>query len=283
MIATLFVACVMDRTGQSAPATLQKAVVEHDRRLMELEAVSEDQSRRVGQLEEVTRARGADDILKLETMEQLRQEVARSRGDLEVLRHDYDTFESSGLGFQTDSDWRMRYLDVRIGSLEKSLGLKAPPPPSKDGEPVAEVDPVVPPPDAAGTPPLPDLPVAATADDAFALTAAALTEGKNAVARAIMKRFIDENPKHDRVAEAHYRIAEAFQNEDDHKNAATAFDVVVKNHAESTWAPWSMLRQGECFAALGKPDVAKIFWEDVVKKYPKSKAAKEAKEHLAGR
>jgi TolA-binding protein len=41
-----------------------------------------------------------------------------------------------------------------------------------------------------------------------------------------------------------------------------------------------MLRQGECFAAMGKTKEAKLFWADVVAKYPKSKAAKEAKELL---
>ncbi|MEY3210155.1 MAG: hypothetical protein RIT28_636 [Pseudomonadota bacterium] len=38
-----------------------------------------------------------------------------------------------------------------------------------------------------------------------------------------------------------------------------------------------MVRQGECFKAMGNNDAAKLFWEDVVAKYPKSKAAKEAK------
>ena len=50
--------------------------------------------------------------------------------------------------------------------------------------------------------------------------------------------------------------------------------------SSSTWAPWSMLRQGECFESMGKKDEAKLFWQDVVRKYPKSKAAKEAKGRL---
>jgi hypothetical protein len=37
-------------------------------------------------------------------MEQLRQEVARVRGDFEVLQHDYSTYEAAGIGFQQDTD-----------------------------------------------------------------------------------------------------------------------------------------------------------------------------------
>jgi TolA-binding protein len=56
--------------------------------------------------------------------------------------------------------------------------------------------------------------------------------------------------------------------------------VVVDKAPNSTWAPWSVLRQGECFDAIGDHDGAKVFYGDVVRLYPKSKAAKEAKGHL---
>jgi TolA-binding protein len=41
-----------------------------------------------------------------------------------------------------------------------------------------------------------------------------------------------------------------------------------------------MLRQGECFEALGRKDDAKLFYEDVIARYPKSKAAKDARTRL---
>jgi TolA-binding protein len=79
------------------------------------------------------------------------------------------------------------------------------------------------------------------------------------------------------VPEALYRIAESYQNEAALPEAVAAFQAVIDQFGESTWAPWSMLRQGECFATLGKKSEARLFWEDVIRKYPKSKAAKEAK------
>lgn len=272
----LLLGCVLDRTGQSSTDQIQKALADHQRRLAELEAVSEDISRRVGQLEEVTRARGQDEILKMETMEQLRQEVATIRGEFEVLQHDYRTYEQAGLGFQQDSDWRQGYTEARIQAIERALGLKAPPPPPKEGEAAPATAPPEGPPVAEAEPEL----VLDTPDAYFQLITQHLQAGNGGAARAVARRFITDNPKHERVAEAYYRVAESYQNESAYADAAAAFQDVVDKYPQSTWAPWSMLRQGECFDALGRKDAAKLFWQDVVAKYPKSKAAKEAKAHL---
>jgi tol-pal system protein YbgF len=276
-LAPLLLACVLDRTGQSATDTMRRELADHGRRVRELEVVSEDMSRRVGQMEEVTRARGQEEILKMETMEQLRQEVARIRGDFEVLQHEYGTYEQAGIGYQQDSDYRMSYVESRIGQLEKSLGVKVPPPPARDPSTGGIV---APPPPPTGPPVVPEPPVASTPEEVFALIGKHLEEGNGGVARAIAKRFIQDNPTSDRVAEAHYRVAESWQNEADYKAAAAAFLVVSDKYPQSTWAPWSVLRIGECFAALGDKDNAKLFWTDVIQRYPKSKAAKEAKTQL---
>jgi tol-pal system protein YbgF len=293
ILALLLSACVLDRTGQSATDQMHRELADHDRRVQELEVVSEDMSRRVGQMEEVTRARGQEEILKMETMEQLRQEVARIRGDFEVLQHEYGTYEQAGIGYQQDSEYRMIYLESRVGGLEKSLGMKTPAPPARDPstgailatpEAPANTGAVA---DANANPPAPDASAGAadaggpkTPEEFFTLIEKSIAEGNGGVARAIAKRFITENPKDARVPEAQYRVAESWQNEADYKSAAAAFQVVVDKYPDSTWAPWSMLRQGECFDALGRKEDAKLFWSDVVQKYPKSKAAKEAKSHL---
>ena len=271
--------CVLNRTGQSATDQMQKMLSDHDRRVAELEAVSEDVSRRVGQIEEVTRARGQEEILKMETMEQLRQEVARLRGDVETLQHDYDTTSNAGIGFQQDADWRLTYTEQRIVGLERSLGVKAPPPPARDGSVAAP--PTTSPTDAATAAPETAVVIEAkTPDEYFALLTQNLSEGKGAAARAVARRFIDENPKSDRLPEAYYRIAESYQNEAAYADAAAAFQLVVDRYGTSTWAPWAMLRQGECFDALGQKENAKLFWQETIHKYPKSKAATEAKGHI---
>lgn len=282
----LLVACVIDRTGQSATHAYEQQLADHGTRIREQESVAEDVGRRIGQLEEVTRARGQEEILKMETMEQLRGEVANMRGDLELLGRDYKDYENSSLGFQTDVDGRLLYLETRVANLEKAVGIKPPPmvtavatttTPAPTSEPGVT--------SATGTDASTTTSTAApaqTPDEYFGLITQHLQEGSNEAARVVAERFIAENPKHDRVAEAWYRISESYQNGGDFKNAATSFQVVVEKYPTSTWAPWSMLRQGECFEGLGKADVAKTFYCDVIRVYPKSKAAKEAKPKCGG-
>ena len=284
MLLTLLLACVLDRTGQSATDQMHRELADHGRRLRELESISEDMSRRVGQLEEVTRARGQEEILKMETMEQLRQEVARVRGDFEVLQHEYGTFEQAGIGFQSSTGYQMSYIEARVAQMEKSLGLKAPPPPERDpstGAMVAANPAVATAPggaDAAAALPADEGPK--TTEEFFALIEKNLAEGNGGVARAVAKRFVDANPKSDRVPEAYYRIAESWQNEANYRDAAASFMVVADKFPQSSWAPWSTLRIGECFAALGDKPNARLFYQDVIDKFPKSKAAKEAKSQL---
>ena len=95
LLPLLLIACVLDRTGQSATSRYDKDLAEHQSRIRDLESLGEDVGRRVAQLEEVTRARGQEDILEMETVEELRGEVAKMRGEFEILDHDYRTFETA--------------------------------------------------------------------------------------------------------------------------------------------------------------------------------------------
>ena len=275
--------CVLDRTGQSASGLYGKQLTEHATRIRDLESLSEDVGRRVAQLEEVTRARGQEDILKMETVEQLRDEVARMRGEIEQLDHDYRTYETAALGMQGDVDGRLLFAETRVAALEKSLGLRPPPNPAVPtavatvvATPTNPVDPTL---VGPADPPVdvPADPGPSTPAAFFGLITQHLESGNGPTARAVAERFIAENPKSDRVGEAHYRIAESYQNEANFKGAALAFQSVIDTAPTSTWAAWALLRQGECFDGLGRAAEAKSFYCDVVKKYPKSKAAKEAK------
>ncbi len=262
MIVALLLACVIDRTGQSATHRMQAELAEHGVRVKSLETDTTALARRVGALEELTRARGQDEILKMETMEQVRQEVANLRGAFEVLEHTSGEASRSGAGFQQDTVTRLDATESRIAALEASLGVKATP----------SMNPTTP----ATEPP----PSWSTPEEAIALIEAALRDGKGGAARAVGKAFLAKNPKHARAAEVSYRVAESHQNEGAYKDAAAAFLVVVDGWPQTNWAALSLLRQGECFEAMGRKADAKLFYEDVIARYPKSKAAKDAKARL---
>ncbi|MEN9785689.1 MAG: hypothetical protein RLZZ299_953 [Pseudomonadota bacterium] len=264
MFVGMLLACVIDRTGASATHLL----AEHTRAIAALQADAAGLAKRVGTLEEVTRARGQDAILRMETMEQLRQEVANVRGDLEVLQKGVHDAGLSDRGFQEDTVARLAAAEARVATLEATLGVGAAPPSTAPRTPA----------EASGG--------SAPAKDPDAVVDAiekALGDDKPGVARTLAKAFLAEHPKHARAAEVQYRLAESHDNEKDYKVAAAAYQVVVDAYPGSTWAGWALLRQGECFDSLKRPEDAAFFYEDVVKRFPKHKAAKEAKAKLQAR
>lgn len=299
LVALSAAGCVLDRTGQSATEAYRRELLVQASRLDNLDNLMDRADARLSQLEEVTRARGQEEILKMESMDQVRQEVSRLRGDLEVLSHNVDQSGTTSRSSAEDAQFRLAWLELRADQVEKSLGLKAPPPPKKDVEGAAAVE------GAAGAlgvaegaagaaagggaegglltegvtaPPVEELP--ADADGLMKLAEEHLAAGRSPAAEAVLNRFLKEFPDNARVPEAKYRLAEAAFNAKDYTGAVLRFQAVIDQHRDSAWAPWAMLRQGECFDAQGQSANAKLFYEDVIRLYPKAKAAKEAKQKL---
>lgn len=274
MLAALLLACVIDRMGQSGTSQL----AQHAKQIVLLQTDIAGIARRVGQLEEITRARGQDEILKLETMEQIRQEVANLRGDVEVLQRGFADSSTAGQGFQEDTVARLAAAEARLVALEASLGVAVPgvgPVTPPAGSTTASPNPA---PNGTGTPPPAAVPL--TVEETFDRIDAALAEGTPAAARALAKAFLKENPTHARAAEAAFRVGQSLHDEKDFKGAAATFMGVVDAYPDSPWAPAALLRQGDCFEGMGRKEDSRIFYEDVILRYPKSKAAKTAKSRL---
>jgi tol-pal system protein YbgF len=281
----LLLACVLDRTGQSASEAMRREVALHGARLSNVEAELQEAERRVAQLEELQRDRGQQEIQKMETVDELRSEVARLRGDVETLLHDSTASGQSVSKLLEDTEFRVAWLETRAAQLEKSLGVKPPPPPERpdqgsgsgsgavaegsgsgSGADVASADAGVTDPDAM-----------------MKLAEEHLAGGREKAAEAVLQRFIKDNPQSPKLAEAKYRFAEAAFNAKDYKAAVLRFQDVIDAHKSSVWASWAMLRQGECFEVQGQKENAKLFYEDVMRLWPKSSAAKEAKQKLGNK
>lgn len=290
MLLVLGIACVLDRTGQSGTDAIRRELILHDQQISTLETDATDATRRLVQVEEVTRTLGQDQLDRLETLESIRQEVASLRGDVDVLVHETDVRNEAADGFQVDTDARLRVLEARVQNLERTLGVKPPDTSAitagtgtagtastagTTGTATASTNPT------ASTTEATTSAAPSTPDEFFALIETNLQDGNNTAARSVAQRFLQDNPTHNRAPEAQYRIAESFQNEKKYKEAAASYQVVVDKYKDSSWAPWAMLRQGECFDSLGRRDAAELFWNDLIRLYPKSKAAKEAKTYLS--
>ncbi|HJN77962.1 MAG TPA: tetratricopeptide repeat protein [Myxococcota bacterium] len=273
----LLSACVLDRTGQSATAAYERELALASARADTLESSTSEVERRVGQLEEVMRYKGQQEAVRLENLEQVTDEVRRIRGKIETLEYDAGVTAQERAVLDDDVAFRLEYLELRVASLEKQLGLEPPPPPidgaatdlRDDGEVVLvdSEDPV-------------EVEFPAGAEELLAEAEAHLVGGRPKIARVMIEKFLRDYPEHEKATEARYRYAETHFNEEDYPRAILLFEEVVTSDPKSPWAPWAMVRQGECFQRMGQDAEATLFWQDVIARYPKTQAAKDAKELL---
>lgn len=248
-------------------------------RVAQLEAEVTTAEQRVQQMEEAMRAQGANEVTRLETIEEVNAEVGRIRGDIEVLRYEVTDLKKTVDEMILDGDARMLYLESRVAQLEGFLGIEPPPPPTRPIEPLPGV---VPEPGVAPEPGLPtDEPIPSTLDGKLELAMEHMAAGRNGVARAILLKAQTEHPGEPKLDEVQYRIAETWFNEEDWRRAISDFNTVIEGWPKGPWAPWAMLAQGDSFKEWGQPDNARLFYEEVVRVYPRSEAAKEAKKLLA--
>lgn len=274
MTLLLLLACVLDRTGQSATAAYERELALQTTRAQALEQEAVTLQARVDQLEEINRYRGRQEAAKQENLDQIRADVARLRGAVEESEHNEALAAEDRAALDADVQFRLEYLELRVSELEDTLGLDTPEPPSdapdtqvqNNGEVVLTDQ---------GPPQEVELPQGP--EELLAGAEAHLTEGRPKVARVLLQKLLDDHSTHERVPEARYRLAETYFNEGNYQRAILAFEEVVSLHPDSKWAPWAMIRQGECFELLGQRAEAELFWSDVIDRYPKSKAAGDAK------
>ena len=278
--------CVLDRTGQSATEVYRREVALQSARVANIEKQFDGVDSRVAQIEELNRTRGQDEILKLETLEEVRAEVARMRGEVEVLAHDFGQSGGDARTQHEDAAFRLIWLEQRADELEKSMGLSTPPPPAREslvspdeGTSAEDPNPGLATRDAAKKQGSSDEGVT-DPDAMLKLAEEHLAAGREPAAEAVLGRFLTAHPKHERAAEAKYRRAEAAFNAKNYPASVLRFQEVIDGHKKSIWAPWAMLRQGEAFEEQGQKPNAQLFYEEVVRAWPKSKAAAEAKTKL---
>ena len=288
MILVLFlsVACVWDRTGQSATTVLKTQIGYNSKQLSQAEGEIHRLQERIAQLEEVTRSRGRDEIMKMETMDELRTEVANLRNDIEVLSRDHQIKSETTEALASDTTYRLEWLEDRAQNLESMLGIDTPPVSSQTSdstEPVKKEDEGASTTDdkeEKSTPDTTSPPTERTPDQILVLAKEHLDQKRELAAEAVIQNFLKQYPKSKKRTEALYRYAEAAFNREDYQAAATRFQSVLDDNKKSSWASWALYKQGESFELLQDKDSANIFYEAVTKEYPNSKAAKEAKKKL---
>ena len=101
-------------------------------------------------------------------------------------------------------------------------------------------------------------------------------------ARDIFTKFLEQYPKHDLAANAHYWIGETYYSEKKYDQAILAFQEVIKNYPQKDKVPAAMLKQSLAFKAIKDNKSARYVLKKLVETHPKSDEAKKARELLKG-
>jgi TolA-binding protein len=123
--------------------------------------------------------------------------------------------------------------------------------------------------------------------DSFDLAMRAYNDRRFGESVKFLDTFIRENPRSAKLEEAYYyrgeaqfAMAEARRDEKIYEEAILSFDKFRHDYPKSKHLPASLLKQGLAFKALGYPSDAKLFFNDVIRRFPNSSEAAQARREL---
>src|SRR5688572_1857879 len=198
-------------------------------------------------------------------IEALRADIARMRGQLEVVSHQVETAEKRQKDLYLDIDTRMRKLEeAREQAAAAAAAAAAQPPPAPPAPAAAQPDP-----QQAG-----EMRAYQAALDQFKL-------GNYSLAVAAMQGFLVTYPNSTLAPNAQYWIGMAHSGQRDYKNAISAQRKLLASWPDSEKAPDALLSIASSQETMGDRRGAQKTLEEVIARYPKSSAAASAKQRLA--
>ena len=226
----------------------------------ELMQQGRDNEARIAKLEESIRNIGVIELVR--QLENLNAEIARLRGQLEVLANDNQQIQKRQRDFYLDLDSRLKRLEG--GNAPSGT-------PSPDAAAAAAA--------AAAKPPTRE----DQAREVKAYDAASNLFRRNDFPSAIeaFRAFIKDYPASPLAANAAYWIGISYANMRDYRNALAAQEEVLARHPQSAKAPDAMLAIAAIQVEQGDAASARNTLEDIIARFPLSEAAGKARTRLA--
>lgn len=94
--------------------------------------------------------------------------------------------------------------------------------------------------------------------------------------RSVVKKAKGEESK-----KAHFHLAESYFNLKDWESAAVEYADFKKQHPKDNLVPTAIYRLALSFKNMGKPKEAKLFYDELIERYPKSPLTAKAKKESA--
>jgi tol-pal system protein YbgF len=217
----------------------------------ELEAKQRSSEERMTKLESAAADRAG--ILELSNqINALRDEIARMRGQMELLANQADNADKRQKDLYLDIDTRLRKLEQ---ASEKSAAEK--PPATAEAEP------------------------SPAENKAYQAALEQFKLGNYPLAVSAMQGFLVTYPNSTLAPNAQYWIGMAYSGQRDYKNAITAQRKLLSTWPDSPKAPDALLSIASSQETMGDRRSAQKTLEELVVKYPASSSAASAKQRLA--
>jgi tol-pal system protein YbgF len=188
-------------------------------------------------------------------IESLRGDIAKMRGQLEVIGNQVDTAEARQKQLYLDIDTRLRKLE--LAREQQAAVPDKPPAKAADAEPSAA-----------------EAKAYQAALDQFKL-------GNYSLAVAAMQGFLVTYPSSPLASNAQYWIGMAYSGQRDYKSAIAAQRKLLAAWPDSPKAPDAMLSIASAQETMGERAAARKTLEELIAKYPGSSSATSAKQRLA--
>lgn len=237
----------------------------------ELAQQGKDNEVRIARLEELIRNIGVVELVR--SLEQINGEIARLRGQLEVLANENQQIQKRQRDFYLDLDSRLKRLE----------GAQAQAAPAAAGSAAPPSTPSVPEVQAAAAPASKPVSPQDQAREMRAYDSASNLFRRNDFASAIeaFRAFLKEHPQSQLAANAGYWIGISHANLKDYGKALSAQQDILARFPQSPKAPDAMLAIAAIQAEQGDGGSARNTLEDIIARYPASEAAGKARTRLA--
>lgn len=229
-------------------------------------------------------------IQLLNQIEQQNSEIARLRGQIEVMTNENELLTKRQKDFYLDIDARLRKLEAGGAS---SSGVIVPPPTTIGSIPPPMIvsSPATPNPTVLPPAVLPGAPIIVPAapptytkeqeNKAYDAGSNAFRRGDFTAAVRAFDTFLADFPGSQLAANAQYWIGISYFNLKDYPRSRAAQELVLKRYPDSPKVPDAMLAIASVQQETGDVGSARNTLSDIISQYPSSEAAAKARTRLA--
>ncbi|MBK9116500.1 MAG: tol-pal system protein YbgF [Betaproteobacteria bacterium] len=243
-----------------------------------LDQVQKDLEARLSTLEQQAKNQSLDLLRDLET---IKTDLARIRGQIEVLTHELSEAQKRQRDLYVDLDSRLRRMEGGPSAAGAAPATDPAAPPAVASAPAS----ALPAPAAGATPPLtvPAAPPAANEQRAYDAALEAFKRGDYGGAIGGFQSFVKTYPKSALAPSAQYWVGNAQFARREYRSAIASQRQLIQLWPDSAKVPDALLNIASAQSELGEGAAARRTLEELVGKYPQSESAAKAKQRLGAR